>query len=305
MKPHMHPQPEAPDQYLHQPLAQAPAQDTDSPIASPDDADLRARLVRRFEVWLDEVLIDESPPEGVAKEVLGRLGADELVSDEPNTSDLYNLYAALTALTEETRVQGRSFKQLQNGMGQLQDGLSQLHDAPSPVQPLVESVESLLQRDDQILEQQLEQQRQSAQQDTLKMTLDVLIDLRDRLTRAQDATQTKTDSPRPGGRSGLLAKLRPAGAAPAKEADPTLVRELKLGMNRIDEALQHWQVHPIPCVGQIFDPQTMQAVERVQATDVPDNTVLEVCRTGYCWNDKVYRVSQVKVARNQAKASDT
>ncbi len=78
-----------------------------------------------------------------------------------------------------------------------------------------------------------------------------------------------------------------------------------MGMNRIDEALQHWHVRPIPCVGQIFDPQTMQAVNVADATDVPDNTVLEVCRTGYWWDEKVYRVSQVKVARKQTNASDS
>jgi len=261
--------------------------------------------VRRFEAWLDEVLVDECPPEGLGQEVLDRLQADENAANGPDTSDLYSLCSALCALTEETRVQGRSFKQLQDRMGQLQEDLSQLRNAPSPVQPLVESVESLLQRDDQILEQQLEQERQSAQQDTIKMTLDVLIELRDRLTRAKAAAQTKDDSPRTSGRSGLLAKLRPASGAPAKEANPALIKELEMGMNRIDEALQHWHVRPIPCVGQIFDSQTMQAVNVADATDVPDNTVLEVCRTGYWWDDKIYRVSQVKVARSQADASDS
>jgi molecular chaperone GrpE len=306
MRPHMYPQPEDPDQYLHQLPPQPQAQDMDSPpAASPDSADVRARLMRRFEAWLDEVLVDECPPEGMAQEVLDRLQADADTSKEPDTSDLYSLCSALTALTEETRVQGRSFKQLQDGMGQLQDGLGQLHDAPNPVQPLVESVESLLQRDDQILEQQLEQERQSAQQDTLKMTLDVLIDLRDRLTRAKDAAQAKVERPRTSDRGGLLAKLLPSSGAPTREADPTLIKELEMGINRIDEALQHWNVRPIPCVGQTLDPQTMQAVGITDATDVPNNTVMEVCRMGYWWDEKVYRVSQVKVAGNQASAGDS
>jgi len=296
----MYPQPEDPDQYLHQ----AQVQNQDASEAKSDSGDMRARLMRRFEVWLDEVLADESAPEGLIKDILERLQTDEGPASEPESSDLYSLCSAVTALTEETRVQGRAFKELQNGMGQLQDSISQLRNAPNPVQPLVESVESLLQRDDQVLEQKLEQDRQSARQDTIKTALDVLIGLRDGLVHAVDTARTPVEGPRPGNRAGLLAKLRPSGAPPAKETNPALVKELESVVNRIDEALQHWHVRPIPCLGQTFDPQTMQALERVQATDVPDNTVLEVCREGYWWDEEVYRVSQVKLAQNPENAKD-
>jgi molecular chaperone GrpE len=262
--------------------------------------------MRRFEVWLDEILADESAPEGLTKDILERLQTDESPANEPESSDLYSLCSALTALTEETRVQGRSFKELQEGMGQLQDSIGQLRNAPNPVQPLVESVESLLQRDDQVLEQKLEQDRESARQDTIKTALDVLIDLRDGLARAVDTARTPVEAPRPGNRTGLLAKLRPSGGPPpVPQTNPALIKELEMAVSRIDEALQHWHVAPIPCMGQAFDPQTMQAVGMTDATDVPDNTVLEVCRTGYCWDEKVYRISKVKLARNQANASDS
>lgn len=309
MKPHMYPQPEDPDQYLHPPMPQseAPAQDADTPETSSDNGDVRARLVRRFEIWLDEVLVDENAPPGAAQDLLERLHADEDAAQASDASDLYSLYAELTALTEQTQAQGRSVKQLHEGISQLHSGVSDLHNDVSklqsglnPVQPLVESVESLLQRDDQILEQQLEQERQSSQQDTIKTTLDVLIELRDRLTRARDAAQPPAERPRPTGRTGLLARFRPGPASPAPASDTGLIRELELGVNRIDEALQHWNVRPIPCMGQAFDPQTMQVVERVDVTDAADNIVLEVSRTGYWWDEKVYRVAQVKVAGNQA-----
>jgi molecular chaperone GrpE len=297
----MYPQPEAPDQYLHQPRAQ----EVDSPEDKSDSADVRARLMRRFEVWLDEALADESAPEGLTKDILERLQTDENPANEPQSSDLYSLCSALTALTAETHMQERSFKELQEGMGQIKDSISELHNAPSPVQPLVESVESLLQRDDRVLEQKLEQDLESARQDTIKTALDVLIDLRDELVHAVDTARTPIEAPRPANRTGLLAKLRPAGAPPVQETNPALIKELEMAVNRIDEALQHWHVAPIPCMGQAFDPQTMQAVGMTDTTDAPDNTVLGVCRTGYRWDEKVYRIAKVKLARNQAKASDS
>ena len=297
----MYPQPEDPDQYLHQPRVQ----DTDATENKSDSTDVRARLMRRFEVWLDEVLADESAPEGLAKEILDRLQTDESPANETESTDLYSLCSALTALTEETRVQGRSVKELQNGMGQLRDSISELHNAPSPVQPLVESVESLLQRDDQVLERKLEHDRESARQDTIKTALDVLIDLRDGLVSAMVTARTSVETHRPANRTGLLAKLRSSGASPAKETNPALIKELEAAVNRIDEALQHWHVVAIPCMGQAFDPQTMQAVGMADTTDTADNTVVEVCSAGYSWDEKVYRIAKVKLARTQANAGDS
>ena len=310
----MYPQPEEPDQYLHQPLpespAPAPAPDTEAPAVSPASSDdVRARLMRRFEAWLDEALIDESAPEGVAQEILERLQADE--DSASDSSDLYSLHAALTSLAEETRLQGRSFQQVKDGMDQLRNGInelqgscSQLQAGLNPIKPLAESVDSLLQQDAQAQAQQQAQAHQSGKEETITTVLDVLIDIRARLTSVKDKAQAKVARPQSPERGRLLSKLLPAGRSSVPAADQSgLAQELDVALNRIDEALQQWQVRPIACMGQPFDAQTMQAVGITDTTEVPDNTVAEVVRMGYWRDDKVYRVSQVRLAKNQAGSS--
>jgi molecular chaperone GrpE len=41
----------------------------------------------------------------------------------------------------------------------------------------------------------------------------------------------------------------------------------------------------------------MKAVDLLETSEVPENTVLEVYRRGYEWNGEVFRVAEVKVAR--------
>ncbi len=55
------------------------------------------------------------------------------------------------------------------------------------------------------------------------------------------------------------------------------------------------------CLGRPFDPATMKAVDIDTQSDAEDGTVLEVYRSGYWWNDTVYRPAEVKVARRAGK----
>jgi len=71
----------------------------------------RAELLRRFEQWLDSALADEEPPAGIPPELLGA----DAPGDAPPT-DRHALWAALTALTTEIKLQGRAFKQLSENL---------------------------------------------------------------------------------------------------------------------------------------------------------------------------------------------
>ena len=79
---------------------------------------LRARLLRRFEAWLDAALDDEEPPAGLAAEILTELAEDgPIAGPGPRRPvDLYTLWSSLTALSQEIKLQGRSFKQLQENL---------------------------------------------------------------------------------------------------------------------------------------------------------------------------------------------
>lgn len=68
----------------------------------------RADLLQRFEAWLDTTLAREDPPAGLPAELL----VDDLAETDDVAKDRQALWAAVTALTQEVKLQGRTFKQL-------------------------------------------------------------------------------------------------------------------------------------------------------------------------------------------------
>jgi molecular chaperone GrpE len=70
-----------------------------------------------------------------------------------------------------------------------------------------------------------------------------------------------------------------------------------LSLRRVERLLPILEIEPQSCVGEAFDPETMEAIEVVGASDAPPGTVLEEVRRGYLWRGKIFRFAQVKVAR--------
>ncbi len=246
----------------------------------------RARILRRFEVWLDEVLAEESPPEGVAGEVLDRLQAEQDgASESQKKTDLYTLFSGFTALSEETRLQGRSFKALSESM--------------QPMQGLAELVSQSLEHYEQTLDRQSQKSQEASCREGLGRVLDVLLDVRDRLVRGRDSARDGLDHyPQP---AAGWAAWRVKPWVGLRDSAAALVQGTDLALTRLDEALRQWGVRPIECLDSPFDAQTMAAVDLAEVPGVEDGTVLEVYRTGYWWDEKVYRIAEVKVVRNQPK----
>lgn len=102
---------------------------------------------------------------------------------------------------------------------------------------------------------------------------------------------------------GFFAKL--FGAKPALPPDLAKLKQLAaaaadgyaLSLRRVERLLPDLQLEPIACVGEAFDPETMEAVEVLGDTGRPAGTVIEAARPGYRWRGKVFRFAQVKVAR--------
>lgn len=245
----------------------------------------RARILRRFEVWLDEVLAEESPRAGMAQEILDQFRTDEgCVPDSDSKTDLYTLVSGFATLSEETRLQGRSFKNL--------------HESIVPMQGMIESMSETLTQCRQTLDGQVRQSQETTQRKALSEMLDVFLDVRDRLVRGRDsARHGLARFPMPEGKWDLWRTKPWAGLREATEA---LAQGTDLALTRLDEALRQWGVRPIECLDLPFDVQTMAAVDVAEAPDLADGTVLEVFRTGYWWDEQVYRVAEVKVVRNQS-----
>jgi molecular chaperone GrpE len=51
-----------------------------------------------------------------------------------------------------------------------------------------------------------------------------------------------------------------------------------------------------------FDPHRHEAVQHIETSEVPDNTIVEVYKPGYALNSKVIRPAMVSVARNPDEA---
>jgi hypothetical protein len=77
----------------------------------------REEILRRFEEWLDGALAAEEPPRGIDAEILAAMAGASEGEGAPGAGRAYSLWAAMTALTQEVKLQGRSFKELNDTLG--------------------------------------------------------------------------------------------------------------------------------------------------------------------------------------------
>lgn len=243
----------------------------------------REQILSRFTAWLDTVLAEEESPQGIAAEILAAFDAGPQDASPESTAtavppgssmdgqcDLYSMWSAMTALTQEVKLQGRSFKQLSETVAPVAD--------LAPLLP--------------------EMQRQ-AEERARGEVLNVLLDLRDRLRRGLDSARTGQVELRKsfelGWRTRLFGLDKPLQAA--LDAVAALEKGYSLSLERLNEVLNQSDVREIECEGQPFDPTSMHAVDLEETSGAPEGTVLEVYRAGYEWKGEVYRHAQVKVAR--------
>jgi molecular chaperone GrpE len=257
------------------------------------DDDLRARLVGQFEQWLDAMLADESAPP-VAEEWIAEALAETSDADpESAGTDLYSLFAALTGLTGEIRLQGRAFKQLT-------DSIAPLGDLPASL----DSLEAAQHAAGDQLEQLAEQLKPASSGTALppsKEVLGVLFDLLERLERGLATFEAgiaaiKANPPR-----GLFARM--SGATRRYNQMLATIEAVhegqRLTFSRLEAANQQWGIQRVGRKGDMFDPATMTAFEVDTGSSLPDGTIVEVLRSGYMFHGQLLAGSQVKVAKRK------
>ena len=232
----------------------------------------RKQILRSFEAWLNRVLAEEELPEGLPSEILSRLSTESPHATE-GPCDLYSMWSQMTALVQEVKLQGRSFKQLS--------------DAVAPVSDLAPRLVEL---------------EREAQTKARREVLEMFLDLRDRLVRGLETARKSLArleglSPR-GWRNKLLG--RESLRETARETAAALEKGYALSLDRLDEVLRQLEVTETRCQGRPFDPRCMQAVDLEETNQVPEGTVVEVYRTGYEWKGQTFRLAQVKVSRSPA-----
>ena len=271
------------------------------PLESPDAEqgvrpEVRQRLLRQFEQWVDRMLAGEEPPAGLPPELL-----DELAEEEAEASptapasagpprairperecDLYTLFAGLTTLSGEVRLQGRAFKQLT-------DTLAPLADVPEQLRRL-----------------ELLGERQAGEAGGLHASgeeiCEAMLDLYDRLERGlrtSDHAIASLMQRRRGWRRwlGLARPLEDATTSAQAIRDSAA-----LTLARLESVLHDWGVERIGRVGEPFDPLRMSVVQVVADPRSDPASVLEVHRSGYALTGQLKRTAQVTVARVEPAA---
>jgi hypothetical protein len=214
----------------------------------------RSQILQRFEQWLDSALAEEDPPQGIPPEILAGDTAENAATD------WYTMWSAVTALTQEVKLQGRAFKQLSESLAA------------------------------------------EAERRGRKESLGALLEMRERLLRGLEvvATQAAAVRGREEVQPNLWDRLFPARWRKVQHA-LDVVRALedgyRLSLGHLDDLLFQFQVQPIECQGQPFDPRRMNAIDVEETDRAAEGTVLSVYRVGYEWNGELFRPAQVRVAR--------
>jgi len=247
----------------------------------------RETILRGFEVWLDEVLARGEPPQGMIAELMQALESGDSLPSIEGQCDLYSLWSAMTALTQEVKLQSRTFKQLKDTLAQVLDAAQESR------------------RDDSLSHSKIAEElfavRREIERRVRREQIDLLLDLRDRLERGIESLRRTVREPTSPTRLSKFARWLAKRQSDAKETQDTLAaldKGYSLTLDRLEQALGDYRLSPILCEGQTFDPHRMTAVESEETAVVPEGTVMDVYRNGYEWEGEVYRAAQVKVARS-------
>ena len=260
-------------------------------------------ILQRFAVWLDDVLAEEKPLEGVAEELLAEL-YDDVRSDTVNkmagADDLHSTWSAMTALTQEIKLQGRAFKQLNEKMASftgLDATIDQFLATHRPALADARRIAEAVRADRTERETEL---KLAARSHARRALIGVITEIRDSLIiglrSAAEGQRKLKESPK-GSRLKNFFIHNAADQNHKLDIVDSLQKGYQMSLDRINEALQSLGVTEIVCEGERFDPRVMNAVDIEETAEVPDGTVLEVYRTGYMMDAEVLQAAQVKVAR--------
>jgi GrpE len=256
-----------------------------------DQASRKARILEAFEAWLDDALASDAAPEGL----LPPEAASE--PEGAPAPDLYALWSSLTVLAQETKLQGRAFKQVSEALQPLVDQQRRVLDAHDEALREARRAADLAQT---LVDREERRAAREAEERARREAFDVLFDLRDRLQRAVASAQGLLEEARSlPQRRGLLVRLVRFGEAEthALEAVAALEKGVRLTLERLEDALEEMGVREVDCLGEAFDPLSMRAVDVEVAADEDDGAVVEVFRAGYEWNGVLLRPAEVRVAR--------
>lgn len=85
-------------------------------------------------------------------------------------------------------------------------------------------------------------------------------------------------------------------AEATRELEP-LIEGVRMTERQIKAVLARYDIHPIVALGQPFDPNLHEAIQRVETVDHEDGIVIDEVERGYRLGERVLRPSRVIVAK--------
>ena len=264
----------------------------------------REELLERFAKWLDVILEHEEPPTGAEAELLEALEAEETDDTLPlDGHDQFAMWSALTSLTQEVRIQGRTFKELADRLDHVQlpdpNALSE-----SIAKGLSPELSELFRAVREEAFQQVDRARSETKAAVRSEAIKTLLDMRDRLERGlttSKSMENETPSPPKRRRWSFWGRV-PQPVAEPSERITALTQGYQMSLERLDETLRGWGVQEIPCESVPFDPNHMRVAEVHETDTVSEGTVTAVIRRGYLWKEKPFRTALVQVAKRPSRS---
>ena len=102
-----------------------------------------------------------------------------------------------------------------------------------------------------------------------------------------------------GVRDNLLRALAAAENAPDSAG---LQEGVAMVAKQLDDALAKYSIEEIPALGEVFDPNSDEAISQMPSEEHPSGTVMHVAQSGFRMHDRVIRPSQVVVSSGPAGA---
>ncbi len=262
----------------NQPVSSEETSSEENTLPSSTQPSNNETLREAVEAWLTHLNKQDQPPFEIVQQ--------ELASSPP---DLYSLVEVITALRQEISLQGRSFHQLEKTIASRLEGETDPSGSTSIHNQLLQSLQEiqsgLYTFFSQTLQETHDQAKQQGKEETLQILLDPFLDTHDQLRRLinQNAKKSKKS----------IWRLF-TSSSHKKEREP--IKTMELIYEKINQRLGVIGITPAVRIGQPFDSASMKAADTIVTDEFDENTVIEIYRQGYIYDNTVLRFAEVCVS---------
>jgi molecular chaperone GrpE (heat shock protein) len=257
-------------------------------------------LAAKFEAWAGRVLESEALPAGLDRRIIEEVVFDKAVdAPEDQPTDSYAIWSVLTALTQEIKLQGRTFSTLRETVTRHLELSEQTEDRCASPTEMRNVSQDILDRLNQLSRNRDNEIRAETERRVRREMLGVFLDMRERLLRGLQADQA--------GETRLETSWLDRLLGRAKKIDRYFERQearnkgYALAFERLEDSLRLYGVSEIKCLGRPFDPHAMTVVDILETDEHPDGQVIEVYQPGYELNGDIFQTAKVKVTRRTAQ----